>query len=394
MSFILGMLGPICIADFRDFLHPGVWRDDLPKGLGGTPVNILSRELLKRGQRLIIFTLDPTVQDEIVLDGENLRICIGHFRPTKRARDFFSAERKYLLRAIRREQPDILHAHWTYEWALAAQASGLPHVITAHDAPINILRHNLIPYRFVRTLMAYRVLSRAKRVISVSPYVAKHLRRFVLYRGKDEVIPNGLPEQMFKRAVSARNSTLSVTYATILNGWGGLKNGQVAIKSFAQIHQNRPKDRLIMFGAGHGTGEAAEHWARERGVADGIVFVGQLSYEQLIDRLAQEVDVLVHSSLEESHGMVLIEAMALGIPVIGGDASGAVPWTLDNGRTGILVDVTSATELASAMVRLANAPEERMAFSKSAKDSVRQRFHIQTVADAYECVYKDLRGYN
>ena len=84
---------------------------------------------------------------------------------------------------LRRERPDFVHVHWSYEWALAARASGLPHVITAHDAPLSVLRFDFGPYRVAKTLMAYRVLSRAKRVVSVSPYVAAHLSRFMLYRG-------------------------------------------------------------------------------------------------------------------------------------------------------------------------------------------------------------------
>jgi hypothetical protein len=105
LNFSIGMLGPIVVADFKEYLHPHYRLEELPKGLGGTPVNILTRELLRRGKRLTIFTLDPVVQDEVILEGENLRICIGPFRP-KRARDFFSIERAYLLRVIQRERPD------------------------------------------------------------------------------------------------------------------------------------------------------------------------------------------------------------------------------------------------------------------------------------------------
>ena len=158
MKPTLGMIGPILTADFRDYLHPEQWRPDLPQGLGGSPVNLLSRELLRRGHRLAIFTLSPDVADEVVLTGPSLKLCIGPYRPRHRARDFFAVERAYLTQAIAREQPDILHAHWTYEFALPAQASGLPHVLTAHDAPLSILRLAPTPYRLVRTLMAYRVL--------------------------------------------------------------------------------------------------------------------------------------------------------------------------------------------------------------------------------------------
>ncbi len=389
MSYLLGMLGPINLADFREYLYPESWRDDLPKGLGGSPVNLLSCELLKRGHRLVIFTLDPAVQDEVILEGNNLRICIGPFRP-KRARDFFAVEREYLLRAIKRDRPDILHAQWTYEYALSAQASGLPHVITAHDAPLNILRHNFIPYRIARTLMAYWVLFRAKRVISVSPHVENHLRRFMFYRGAKGVIPNGMPGPLFERTDSVQRVGNDVTFATILSGWGGLKNGQVAIEAFALHRRRRPNDRLIMFGAGHGAGEAADIWAQENKMDVGIEFAGEMPYQSLLNRLADEVDVLVHPSLEEAFGMTLIEAMALSIPVIGGRDSGAVPWTLGEGEAGILVDATSPDEFAVAMSSLAEKEDARHRLGRKGRLYAEQRFHIRAVADAYERAYRDL----
>lgn len=383
------MLGPINLADFRDYLYPDSWRDDLPKGLGGTPVNILSRELLERAHRLVIITLDHAVQDEVVLEGNNLRICVGPFRP-KRAQDFFAIEREYLLHAIKRERPDILHAHWTYEYALAAQASNLPHVITAHDAPISILRHSFIPYRIARTLMAYRVLMRARRVVSVSPYVLEHLRRFMFYRGSGEVVSNGLSQQLFEYCVPPRQPNKPVIFATVLTGWGGYKNGQVAIEAFARHRRNHPNNRLIMFGYGHGPGEQAEVFAKSSGLQDGVEFVGQKPHLQVMERLANEVDVLVHPSLEESHGVALIEAMALGIPVIGGTNSGAVPWTLDEGRTGILVDVTSVEALTDAMAHLSSHFVERVERGLKGKEMAIRRFHIRTAADAYEDIYREL----
>jgi len=392
MKLNIGMAGPINLADFKEYLYPNSWRGELPIGLGGTPVNLLSCELLKRGHRLVIFTLDPTVEDEVVLEGESLRICVGPFRrrAKNRALDFFKVERQYLLRAIERESPDILHAQWTYEYALAAQASAIPHVITAHDAPISIVRHNFTVYRIVRTLMAYRVLSRARRVVSVSPYVQEHLRRFMLYNGTDEIISNGLSQEIFDYPVPPRQQGKPVIFASILNGWSSYKNGQVAIDAFSQHRLNHQKDRMIMFGAGHGPGEEAEQWAKAHGFAEGIDFVGQKPHKYVLKSLANEVDVLVHPSLEESHGMVLIEAMALGIPTIGGENSGAVPWTLDHGRAGLLVDVTSAIALTRAMTHLAHHFDERIKLGLKGKEVVIRQFHIRAITDAFENIYREL----
>jgi L-malate glycosyltransferase len=394
-DFCLGMLSPISVADYREFLHPGSWRDGLPAGMGGTPVNLLCRELLARGQRLAIFTLDPAVEEEVVLEGERLRICIGPYgRPQGRrpARDFFAAERRYLLRAIGRSRPDILNAQWTYEYSLAAQASGLPHIITAHDAPLRVLRHNFIPFRIAHTLMAYRVLSRARRVVSVSPHVATHLRRYMFYCGPSLVIPNGMSQDVFERTASRPGRDGPVTYATVLNAWAGLKNGQTALAAFGKIRQRRPDDRLIMIGYGHEPGGPAETWARRRGLEAGVRFLGYLPHEETLARLAEEVDVLVHPSLEESFGMTLLEASAMAIPIIAGARAGAVPWTLGEGCGGLLVDVGSARALAEAMLELAQSESLRADWGRRARDNALSRFHIRLAADAYQDVYAHALG--
>jgi glycosyltransferase involved in cell wall biosynthesis len=391
MTPTLAMVGPIELSQYMDVLDSSRLPEKIPKGLGGSPVNLLTRELLSRGWNLLIVTVSPDVSEEVILEGENLKICVGPDRP-KHARDFFAGERSYMLSVLRREQPDIVHAQWTYEFAMAAQASGLPHVITAHDAPINILRLNFIPYRIARTLMAYRVLSRAKRVVSVSSYVAQHLSRFMLYRGTKEVIPNGMPDKLFTHHNVEHRVDHPLTFATILSGWAGRKNGQVAISAFAVLRRTHPDAKLIMFGYGHGPGEEGQLWASEHGIETGIEFVGQIPYAKVMDRLAAEVDVLVHPALEESFGMTLIEAMALSLPVIGGNNSGAVPWVLDYGKAGMLVDVKDSAEMTEAMLYLANNVEARKELGQRGRIFAETHFHIRVVAEAYEKIYSELLG--
>jgi len=389
------MVSPILLAEFKDHLHPGSWREGLPRGQGGTPANLLCRELLARGQRLTIFTLDPAVRDEVVLDGPRLRICVGPYGgpPGRRpARDFFTPERAWLVRTIQREAPDVLHAQWTYLHALAAQASGVPHLITSHDAPLQVLRHEFIPYRIAHTLMAWRVLSRARRVVSVSPYVARHLRRWMGYRGPLEVIPNGMPQALFEPRPARRRQGPGVAYASVLSGWTRLKNGEVALRAFSEVRRRRPDDELLLVGPDQGPGGLAESWARRHGLVEGVRFVGPRPHPEVLRLLAEEVDVMVHPSLEEACPMVVLEASALGLPVVGGDRSGGVPWTLDEGRAGVLTDVRSPAAVARAMHALAGAPEERAALGKRAQTYARRRFHVGVVADAYQAIYAELAG--
>src|SRR5262245_31612506 len=302
--FNLGMVGPAAPREFVEHLDWPRDQQELPAGLGGSPVNLLTRELLRRGHRVTLFTLDPVLQSEQVFEGPRLKVVVGPYRPRARDRalDLFRSERRFLLQAIRREQPDVLHAQWTYEYAWPAQQSRLPVVVPAHDAPLNVLRFNPTPYRLVRTLMAYRVLARARHVVSVSPHVGKHLRRFMLYRGPRDVIPNGMPDELFDER-RVRQVDRPLTYATVLGAFGAYKNGRAAIEAVARVHARNAETRLCMFGPDHGPGQAAERYARERGIASGIDFIGALPHRTLLDRLTQ-VDILVHPSLVEAQPMV------------------------------------------------------------------------------------------
>ena len=145
-----------------------------------------------------------------------------------------------------------------------------------------------------------------------------------------------------------------------------------------------------MFGHGHGPGEEAEQSAMARGLGDGIEFAGRVTYSAAIDRIADEVDILVHPALEEAQGMVLLEAMALGIPVIAGEASGGTRWTLGDGRAGMLVDITDSRAVARAMDYLAGDADARESYGRQGRALARERFHIEAVADAYERVYAEI----
>ena len=146
---------------------------------------------------------------------------------------------------------------------------------------------------------------------------------------------------------------------------------------------------MLMFGAGHSADGLAAAWAGKKGLKGGIEFIGPVPHAKVIDLLSRRVDVLVHPSLEEAHPMPLIEAMSLGIPAIGGDRVGGVPWTLGNGECGVLVDVRSPDQIASAMIRLAQDENTRTRLGAAGREFARRRFHIEQVADQYEAIYAE-----
>ncbi len=383
---VIGVLGPVLLHDFSDLFPADLAAGSPLRGLGGPPVHLHVRELLRRGRRVILFTFDAGLREERILENGRLKICILPYGP-HRGRTWFRRERQGLLQALRREQPDMLSAHWTYEFALAAIASGIPHVITAHDAPWRILRHNFIPYRMVRTIMAYAACWRAQRLVAVSPYVAAHLRRFGFRAGPIDIIPNGLPSTLFGPPVP-RDPGAGLTFGSLFSGgWQGTKNGPTLIEAFALLRRDLPDARLLLAGDLCGPTGPAAAWARARGLESGIDFLGPLSHADVMALLARRIDILVHPSFEESFGMTLIEAGIMGLPVIAGRDSGAVPWVLGEGRYGLLTDIRSPQALAGAMLELGRDEQRRQRLGGAARMAVRERFDIARTTDLYEEIF-------
>lgn len=237
--------------------------------------------------------------------------------------------------------------------------------------------------------MAWHVLRHASHVTAVSPYMQAQAQP--LCRCPISVVPNPLPHSVCDKPInlSRQPDPHSPVLAMVANGWSRLKNPETALQAFARLRIRKPGARFKMYGADFGPGERAERWVRQNVIAEGMEFIGRVPYGRLLDELAA-ADVLVHPSLEETFGMSIAEAMALGVPVIGGARSGAVPWVVGGG--GILTDVTSATAIEQAMFDLVDAPQRYCTFAAAAQARARDHFTAAKVADAYEAIYRQVAG--
>lgn len=284
---------------------------------------------------------------------------------------------------------DVFHAHWTYEFALAALEVSRRVVVTAHDSPLDVLRLHPHPYRLVRAGMAALVARKAPVMTAVSPHIA---RRFASAFGRRDlrVIANGVPHEVLELQAKRPGNIENLTFASSMMGFGHYKNGAVLLRAFAQVRHSLPEARLLMFGDGHGPQGEAERYAQASGLGAGVTFVGRVPYDVLLSRLADEVDVLVHPSLEESFGMAIAEAMGLGLPVIAGERSGAVPWVTDGGRAARLVDVRRADVLAAGMLELARSPSQRDHLAQVGRAYVREHFSLDSQLKGYEAAYAEV----
>ena len=110
--------------------------------------------------------------------------------------------------------------------------------------------------------------------------------------------------------------------------------------------------------------------------------MGLRRQDEIQQMLVQEADVFCSPTLEESFGQVFLEAMAQGVPCIGGAKSGAVPWVIGDG--GVVCDVTKPEELAECIEKVMGDYELRRKLSEGGMRRVREMFNIEKVVDMYE----------
>ncbi|MCX7721613.1 MAG: glycosyltransferase family 4 protein [Verrucomicrobiae bacterium] len=364
-------------------------------GVWATPVTALVRELHKRGHGITVFALDPGAKEKLRLAGERLVVHVLPARPLRKCvLDVYLAERRLLREAILAERPEVISAQWTREHALGALSTGFPTAVTCHDTPLRYAWISKGIFMWYHLPIAWWVIRKAALLICVSPYTAQHIKRFFWPRAPVEVIPNGLPPEVFERGARrlARGRAVSgapFTFCSV-GRWGRMKNIAALLEAFARVRRARPDTRLVLFGPGLGPAEAAEQWARSRGLDQSVEFRGSASREKILDFLEAEADMMVHPSLVETHGMTIIEAMACGVPVVGGLKSGAVPWTLEHGRCGYLCDVTDPDSIARTMLEAMSRGPANAELAQRAYESVRNRFPIESVAEAYERIFARL----
>ncbi|MFA6175281.1 MAG: glycosyltransferase family 4 protein, partial [Phycisphaerae bacterium] len=355
----IGLVSPFLPHDLADLMDARSRGDLLHiQGVAAPSVSPMVREWHRRGHEISIFSLDQSLSSPHHLQGERLSI---HMLPKRRNRecllDCYRAECRLIRAAVERESPVVLHAQWTYEHALAALKCNLPTAVTCHDSPLRcawIQKHWHMTYHL---FIAWKVIRNADRLICVSPYTAQHIQKYFKPRCPVNIIPNGLMPNVFLRGQRRLSIGLRkenpFTICSV-GCWGGLKNITTLLKAFAIAHNMHRSTKLVLFGRGLGPGEAGEQWAIRRQLHRGVVFKGNTQRNVILDFLETEADLMAHPSLNEAHGMVLIEAMACGVPVIGGSQSGAVPWTLDEGRCGFLCDVRDEMLLAQTILKAIN----------------------------------------
>lgn len=387
---VIGISSPITVGEFLPYLdEESRNRAVTVSGLLAPSVDALIHQFLRMGHSVVVFTLDKTVSRPLVLTGSRLKIYVGRYRPRARWRalTFFHAEVKTLKSFIRMEETrlDVLHAHWSYEFALATRGVRCPVFCTVRDVAEEIYRFMHDAYRLIRLLMNAVVLRQKQiRFIANSPYTECQLLKYHPDMKCIATIPNPCGLSLSKALKSEESDCKKPVIVSISKGIVPRKNIFKLLEAFAFVRQEMPSAELHLIGGCF----APNANLPQVFFTDGIVLCGAIRHADLPKKLTIAT-LMVHPSLEETFGNVLLEAMACGIPVIGGERSGAVPYVLDNGRAGMLCDVTDARALADAILTLLKDSSRRSILTQAGVERVRTVFSVEAVVTRTLQVYHE-----
>lgn len=244
---------------------------------------------------------------------------------------------------LKNDKPDIIHVH-SFRATPYARAlrffTGIPYVVTEHGT---WFERGMLTTREKR--VACKGFDSADAVIAVSPGLAN-----VLHQGycsqEIRIIPNLVADRFFSGGLRKKQTD---RFRFISVGTLEYKKGQdILIRAFAGAAKEEPGISLTIVGEGPYY-EPLKDWATELGVADKVELTWMLSREEVAHRL-RESQAFVLPSRTETFGVVFIEAMACGLPIV---MTKTNAWELlVNDDTGIAVEIDDEDGLTKAMLRV------------------------------------------
>ena len=274
-----------------------------------------------------------------------------------------------IKKVLARERFDIIHLHEPFVPMLCSAVlrfSDTVNIGTFHAADAKPGYNFAWP---VSRLMLRRRRRKLHGRIAVSKPAMQYASKYI--PGEFRIIPNGTDLQHFNPDVKPIekfcDGKLNIVFLSRLERRKGV---DYLLPAFAEVKRRVPNSRLIIVGAGTRLRTGYERWVRNHGLSEDVFFVGQVSYED-VPRYDRTADVFcVPATGRESQGIILIEAMATGRPIVATNINGYAT-VVRNGQEGLLVPPRDSKSLAEALVKLLNDEPLRRAMGE--KGIVRSR---------------------
>ena len=293
---------------------------------------------------------------------------------------------------------DVIHTHHPVllgqTAARKAAEMDLPLVFTFHTQYREYTHYIPLPQEAIQEFLKGAVetwlrdfMGLCQHIVIPSESMKEILIRDYGLRARYTVIPTGIdlePYQLADR--EALRASRGWQADKILVSTGRLaqeKNWPTLIRAAQKVYQKHPDLRLVLIGSGPKK-SALQELASKLDMAERVTFTGELPFSDVIVYL-KAADIFGFASVTETQGLVTMEALAAGLPVVAVDGSGTRD-IVDNGEQGFLVR-NDADELAASVNRLLESPEMMRKFHLRAIEKVKV-FDIKICARQLLSVYE------
>jgi glycosyltransferase involved in cell wall biosynthesis len=285
-----------------------------------------------------------------------------------------------VVRAVRREAPDLVHTHMVHAdvyGSVAARTAGVPFVSTRHNDD----RYLLGPFRYVDRFFMRGV----RTIVAISEAVREAHVRAGLPARKIVTIHYGLDELPAAPSELTPDDAGVPPGAPLVLAIGRLiaqKDHATLVAAFAQARVRHPEARLAILGWGP-LEDQTRRQAAELGLADAVLVPGRIEPAAWLAR----ADVFAHTSRWEGFGIVLLEAMLARLPVVATRAS-AIPEIVVEGETGLLAEPGDAAAIARGLDELLAAADLRVRFGEAGRRRALSEFSVARMVERTIAVYE------
>jgi len=295
------------------------------------------------------------------------------------------------LRLVGPKQPSLIHAHFGIEGVSAlglAMRLGIPLVTTFHgfDATLKPYAMFASPAWFRYPLLRRRLARKGHLFLCASAFIRQRLLETGFPESRTHVHYIGVDCRTIQPRADLEEQLLILHVARLVE----VKGTRYLLRAFARIARTCDRVRLLIIGDGP-LRRPLQALAASMGVGDRVEFIGAIPHAQVLASIRKAAMLVLPgirtaTGREEGLGMVLLEAAATGVPIIGSRVGG-IPECIVEGKTGFLVPERDEEALARRMTELLEDPVRRHAMGAAGRALVEDRFDIERQTAALENFY-------
>ncbi|MGL5112403.1 MAG: N-acetyl-alpha-D-glucosaminyl L-malate synthase BshA [Flavobacterium sp.] len=359
-------------------------------GGSGVVATELGLELARRGHEIHFITYSQPVRLALLNPNVHYHQVNVPEYPLFHYQPYELALSSKLVDMVKLYKIEVLHVHYAIPHAYAGymakqmlkdEGINIPMVTTLHGTDITLVGN----HPFYKPAVTFSI-NKSDFVTSVSQSLKEDTLNLFAIKNEIQVIPNFIDLNKLKkdpnipchRSVMAEKEERIITH---ISNFRPVKRIPDVIKIFYKIQQKIPS-KLMMVGDGPEK-EQAEQLCLELGIQDKVIFFGNSNE---IDKILCLTDLFLLPSQTESFGLVALEAMASGVPVISSNSGGLSEVNFE-GFSGFLSNVGNVEEMADNAIKILKDDQILATFKKNALE-IAKKFDIKNILPVYEDLYQ------